>query len=344
MSAIDAVGQPAEHAQRADIPLAVPSGRNEAGRSERRPDIGGVRKLHALGHHADDRRRPRVQAEGPAEHAGIRSVPVLPHLVPDDDHRVGSGPLVARDEITPEERRLPQHAEKVRCHQRAVSFLGQGTVVADVRRGFRVRREGAEAPTLVAQVVQLGVREVRAPAGTVLPRQDVEAVCLFERQSAEECGIHDREAGRVRPDPERQRDEDRSRQPGIFGDQPRGKPEVLDDGLQAGHPSEGAMLLPQRRRASDANHGRPPRLIRGHPTADVVLGQHRDVGAQLLREVAIELAPPEERVETGRQLPQRREHLYLRPPRSSSRPITPETRSQFFVSARSCLRPARDIE
>ena len=66
---------------------------------------------------------------------------------------------------------------------------------------------------------------------------------------------------------------------------------------------------------------------------------------ELLREVAIQVAASE-------QTPEAREPkcfsdvnmTHLRGSRTSSLPMTPETRSQFLVSAASCFRPAREIE
>ena len=239
LDSLRTVFEPAEHADDARASILI-----RMCRLERHPEIRGIRKFQALWHHADDRDGLPVDAQGPPQHARIQPEPSLPDFVTDDNDRISAGELIPFDEIPAEVRLLTEHAEQVRSDPGCVGFLWESPLIADVDGRFRVSRKRVECPAAVAKIVELLMREVRAAAGPVLPRHDVEAIRAIERQSPKERRIHDREAGRIRPDAEGQRGESPRREPRILDDQPEREAEILKDRREsrAGRGRPGAAL------------------------------------------------------------------------------------------------------
>ena len=76
------------------------------GRLKRLPEFRAERKLHILGHHADDRRRLAVDAHDASDDRGVRPIPIPPH-VETEDHRSARTALAVRgQEIAPDQNRL----------------------------------------------------------------------------------------------------------------------------------------------------------------------------------------------------------------------------------------------
>lgn len=74
------------------------------------------------------------------------------------------------------------------------------------------------------------------------------------------------------------------------------------------------MSIVEGCRATYPNQCSAPRFRGWHTSTKVVLGEHRDMGLQLLLEVTIEVRSPEERSDARAHLPQETEHLS--PPRT----------------------------
>src|SRR5438552_1624592 len=104
------------------------------------------------------------------------------------------------------------------------------------------------------------------------------------------------------------------------------------------------MLVLEGCAATYTNQRQAAGLLVLHPASLVVFSEHRHVRFEFFREVAIEGLASKESADSSDHAPDCGEHRYLRSPRSNNRPMTPEMRSQFSVSAASCFRPAFVIE
>ena len=194
------VRQPSEDTKRARIPLV------RLGWDGRRPHFGVVGESHADGHDADNRRRLSVDAHRRAEHVRIAAVPVLPEGVADNRDGFGAFAFVAGREITAEEWRLLQQAERIGRDPGAARLLRQRAVVADVHGAVSKRRKPRERVACLAPILQLEVRD-RPPPLTALPGQGVEPIRASEGQAAEERRVDQREPDRVDADAQGERDD-----------------------------------------------------------------------------------------------------------------------------------------
>ena len=114
-----------------------------------------------------------------------------------------------------------------------------------------------------------------------------EAPRVGKRQRPEQDGVDDAEDGRVRADPETQRehgDEGEGRRPPQHA---RAVPHVLRDVLQHGDPAALAVLLAHAADAAEPNQRVTARIGRRHPGTDVVVDVHLQMARQLVPQVAI---------------------------------------------------------
>ncbi len=331
-----AVAQTAEDAQHARGPGPLPFGGNE-----RCPDLRRFGERLTAGHHADDRGRPAVDAKRAAEHAGIRAVARAPNSGADDDDGLRARALVGVDEIAAEGRRLPEHRERVGGEIRALHLFGQVTSVAEVHRRAAVAGEPGEMARLRPPLLQLDERRVAAAPVPQVPGEHVQVVGRFERKRPHERRVHDRETHRIGADAEGERQDRGGGEGAAADDQADGEAQVLHERIHHRQATRVAMLLAQRRRVAEPDAGGTLGVGRRQAAAQVVLDQQRQVAIELVGEVAIAGVGPEPRTHTSSELGQIRNHR--RAPSSSTRPITPATRSQFAVSAASWRRPRREI-
>jgi hypothetical protein len=178
----------------------------------------------------------------------------------------------------------------------------------------------------------------------VLPRQRIQAVRFFEWQTSQQCRVHDGEPHRVRANAERQRRDGRGGEPAIACNQPEREAQVLHHRVEGRQSADVPVAIPERSRGAEANPRGARRVLRGHAPPDVVVGQHRQVGVKLLLEVGIHAVAAQERPHSRREVFQPAQDHDFPPRSSSSRPMTPETRSQCSVAAASCFRPALEME
>ena len=104
------------------------------------------RSSHAVGHHADDRRRLSIHAESAADDVCIGAIAVFPEAIAEEGDWLGAGVVVGRREVTADERLLPQYGEDVgsdRCSsdllRRARSPLMFDVVFRNAARPLKVR-------------------------------------------------------------------------------------------------------------------------------------------------------------------------------------------------------------
>jgi hypothetical protein len=221
-----AVGEPSEQLQREM--LAALLRRQVRHLRERQPEVGAERKLHPLGHDADNRGRHVVDADRPAEDRRVGAVAQLPDAVAEDRDGRRSRLVVLREEIAAQERPLPDQSEGVGRDVRPLVTLGHAPFVAHVHRRAVERRQPAEALLRLAQVLEIEVRHAHVGAARHVPLRDRhDAIGIVERQAPDEDGVDEGEDRRVHADAEGERDHRDRREPPILDEQARREPQVL---------------------------------------------------------------------------------------------------------------------
>ena len=239
-----------------------------------------------------------------------------------------------------------EHAERVGGEPGAARLFRQRAVVADVHRGVAERREAGEGRgSARASPASSACETLARRPDAVLPREHVEPVRVLERQPPEERGIHDGEAGRVDADAERQRDDGRGRKPAFLGDQAEGKAQILQDAVDepaARGPSRCCSLIEAGRPRESAPRGAPvPGVMPRRTLSSVSIARCDSSSCSKSRSRSRVRKNARSRAAISFSAV---DHHHLRVSSSSSRPMTPETRSQFSVSAASCFRPALEME
>ena len=198
-------------------------------RDRRHPELGVGRELDAGRHHADDRPRLAVDADGQAEHAAIAAVARLPEGVAEDHDALGARLVVAAPEAAAEEHRLAQQVEAVGGDPDARRVLRRRPRVA---HGHRSAQEGGQAfvrGRAGAPVEQVGPRDRLAAAGgrLALDAEDVEPVGLGEGQAADQDGVDQREHRGVDADAQGQGRNRHDAEPSILDEEAQREAQVL---------------------------------------------------------------------------------------------------------------------
>ena len=140
------------------------------------PDLGVVGEVHPVGHDADDRRRLAVQTKGPAEHARIAAVSILPDAIAENGDRVGANA---------DRRRAPKSRPRSGC-------------CLNTRKALAVTRvprvcSGSACSSLILIVVVAECRQ--AGEARLCARQSSNSACeTLERDPERFCHAEDVEA------------------------------------------------------------------------------------------------------------------------------------------------------
>jgi hypothetical protein len=141
-----------------------------------------------------------------------------------------------------------------------------------------------------------------------------DAVGLVHREVAQVPATDYGEDGRVDAEAQRQRHDDRCREPPLLDEQSRRETEVVQEGIDGRQSAGFAMSLVKGCRATHPNQCGAPRFGGCHASTKVVFGEHRNMRLQFLLEVTIEVAASEERAAARPPLLQRAAHAS--PPRA----------------------------
>ena len=229
----DAVFQAREHREVANVAAADLVRQ----RDRRYPELGVGRELDAGRHHADDRPRLAVDADGQAEHAAIAAVARLPEGVAEDHDALGARLVVAAPEAAAEEHRLAQQVEAVGGDPDARRVLRRRPRVA---HGHRSAQEGGQAfvrGRAGAPVEQIGPRDRLSAAGgrLALDAEDVEPVGLGEGQAADQDGVDQREHRGVDADAQGQGRNRHDAEPSILDEEAQREAQVLQQAHDGGY-------------------------------------------------------------------------------------------------------------
>ena len=164
----------------------------------------------------------------------------------------------------------------------------------------------------------------------------------LEIEAAEKGGVDDAVTNGVRADAQRNCEDRGSGEPPFLEHQAACESQVLRDILEHAEAARLAVLHMQGSDGAHSDRGLAARLFRRQALADVVFGQHLNVGGQLLREIAIEIGTADNSPKP-RDEPSEERHEDFLGERLSTRSITPATRSQFRASAASCFLPAFEM-
>jgi hypothetical protein len=114
---------------------------------------------------------------------------------------------------------------------------------------------------------------------------------------------------------------------------------VLPERIEPRQSAAVAIVLFELGDAAERQARGPCGCVRRHAAADILVGEHRQVRVELFIEVGLQSSWRKPASDPGGQHKQPGRHGQRSS--SSTRPITPETRSQFAASAASWRRPAR---
>ena len=172
-----------------------------------------------------------------------------------------------------------------------------------------------------------------------LERDD--AVAAGERQRRIEDVRNRLERGGADGDRHRHREATNDGQPGILHEHPAAEFQVGHEGLEAGQTAAIAMGFPGAGNAADPDERLAARFVRCHAGADVVVGVQIDVALQLVGEVPLAGAGPNE---AGDSRPPRAQRSHVSPPYSSlaarKRVMIADVSAHCRVSRSICFRPA----
>ena len=202
---------------------------------ERQPQVGVRGELHALRHHADDRREQIVDLDRLSQDSAIARVTGLPDAVPEDDDWRCAVEIVFRDESAAEQRLGSNQPERVCRYVRAVVALRRGALLAHVERRLghqrHVRKASRCRPLPVEEVV---IRHAQIAIARVARAQRDNAIRVRERDSAKDDGIHEREDRAVRRDSEGERDDRNSCHQAPLVEHARGEADVFENAHGSG--------------------------------------------------------------------------------------------------------------
>jgi hypothetical protein len=102
------------------------------------------------------------------------------------------------------------------------------------------------------------------------------------RQRAEQDGVHDTEDRGVGPDAEGEGQDHCGREAPRRAQAPEAVPDVLEDVFEEAHAPRLAAFLLDPLEAAQAHEREPPRFVGRNPAAEVFLGLHLEVEAELV--------------------------------------------------------------
>jgi hypothetical protein len=152
-------------------------------RPKRQPELVAYRKREPVGHDADDGARGAPDPDRPSDDTGLREEPVLPELVPDDNHRRRAVRRVGVDERPAEERRHANNLECGRGDLDAARGLAGYVAGADVPLDGPERADVLHGPELLAPCDEVGHgTRLRTFVSKVPVLKSHDAVAFLERQ------------------------------------------------------------------------------------------------------------------------------------------------------------------
>ena len=246
---------------------------------ERHPELVlGRREVERRGHHAHHRVRPTAQVDRAAERGIAPREPRLPKLVAEHHQRL---PALLGQE-PPSAKRLAQHQEELGRPDDAGDLLGLAIRHdrVEVRRPDRGALEGAR---LLAQVFVVGNAEAA--------RRD-EPLRFGERQRREQHPVHEAEDRGVRADPQPQRGDRDEREARCATQQAEAEADVGGELLQPEDRPLVLAALGDRLRVSETQARGPLGVRRRQAASEVVLGEARDVGLELVPDLPPEAVAP----------------------------------------------------
>ena len=204
----------------------------------RHPDLALERPFEAVGHHADDRRGNRVDADRFADHRGIGRIARFPDAAADQRNRRRTLLVVVGDEASSELGLHADHVERVRRDEPSGIRLGERLVAADDHRAVLDERHvAAKGAARGAPILVVLERHAHAAASLVTGVDPHDPIGVVEREAPEEDGVDECEHGAVRADAQRQRDDGREGEPAVLDEPPGSETEILKQALHVSSPS-----------------------------------------------------------------------------------------------------------
>ena len=161
------------------------------------------------------------------------------------------------------------------------------------------RRTASPCPVRFSSVIRAHARDLHGAAQLlqghhralrVEARQPDEPLGRGIRKGPEEDGVHEAEHRRVAADAERERQHGHRREAGALPEHAGREPRVLPERLEAYESPHVAALLLQGDGVPEPAHGRAPGFVGAQARVPVLLFAHGEMEAQLVVQVALELA------------------------------------------------------
>ena len=306
------------------------------------PGVRGVLEHEAVESRrgdTDDRERAAVNADRPAQHAGIALEPRAPPARADDGHFV-----IRRFRCSADERRHAKIAEEARRDLLHLAGWLRGAVDRH-RRTVETREADNLGDNLVLSAHRFEHRRLEhvkrflEASGQDGKGLDLyQAIRLAHRQRAQQQAVDEAEERGVGADAERKRERDDGGERRALPQPAERVAQVLGDDVHHGQAAVLAVRLAEPVGPAEFQERLAPRLGRGEPAPAELVRQQLEMRRQLFVELAIQPVPRDDRSQPRPQQGEQRGHC-PDPPSASTRPITAATRSQFSVAAASCVSP-----
>ena len=263
--------------------------------AQRRPHLVRDRERETLAHHADDGHVFRPELHAPAEHSGVTPEPRPPDVVADHRDRRRTGALVGLHQHAPHERRAIRDAKGGGGDLGDLHGTGVSLRHDQVARHVTPRPQLRHGPQRAAPDVEVVQRALLGTLRRDVPVADLhEAVALGQRQGRVHEDRHHLEDDRPDADRECHRQPADDGQAGILHEHPAAEFQVEHEGLEAGQAAAIAMGFPDAGHTADPGERLAARFVRCHAGADVVVRVQIDVALQLVGEVPLAGAGPNE--------------------------------------------------
>ena len=325
------------HGHHAVVPTVVPILADEHQRGPHVAPAGG--KLELGRQDADHRAGTSVQRDLASDDVGLAPEPPRPEAVAKHRHPVPARLVLMGKKRPPQEGLHAEGPKEVRRHRDGVQKLGAAGRRGQSGHAVEVPGQRLEdvAACLPVDVVARRDQERGRRIGLLHGHQPVR---LGVRQRPQQHGVHEAEDGRVRADPDPQREDDDEAEARAPQQAPRRVPHVAENRFEHGKPRLVPERLPELRHPAELGAGEAAGLGGRIPAANVLVREEVEMHLDLLLHLPRKAPPREEAPQPGNERDDAAPGAHGSGDSRRRRAMTPAMRSQSSVWAASRRRPA----
>ena len=205
---------------------------------ERPPDVHGIAvcqrvvriagMLHAGRHYADDRERPRIEHDLPAEDILRGAEPRAPHAIAQDHLESVAGKLVVGRELPPASGPQSQHLKESGGHAKC-GELHRIACAGKLQIGVGVRGEAFKGFGARAKIAQVEVVHGKLGEALILIEDAYDAAGIGVGERAQEHAVNHAEDGGIGADAQRDGENNDGGEAGTFGERARAVAQVAEE-------------------------------------------------------------------------------------------------------------------